>query len=272
MTRIGLAMVWMAAVWGQSRFEISVRMSMRTEVDGKETVRPEETLATQRISVRGEMVRVDVKEKFAIRDVGTGRLVIARESDKTYVRTTATAVADVMADYEKVIAATMARSKPQLEMMTAPAAPPFSWNGHKTEATNCRFRTVVQVPNMKAAPAPVTTMHIYSVPTSAELEKGLAAQEGLGIAAKAGLAGDMSALADCQPKGQTMVRSLVLSDIDMTTPVRMRMRSEIVMDVKLLAGEPAAEEFTVPADWKEGPAESVRQRVVEFVGLPAAIQ
>ncbi len=265
-------MIWAAAVWGQSRFEMSVRMSMRTEVEGKETVKPEETLATQRISVRGELVRVDVKGKFAIRDVGKGNLVIARESDKTYVRTTAAAVADVMAGYEKVIAAAMARNKPQLEMMTAPSAPPFSWNGQKTEATSCQFRTVVQVPNMKAAPAPVTTMHIYSVPTSAELEKGMAVQEGLGIAAKAGLAGDMRELEDCQPKGRTMVRSLLLSDIDMTTPGRMRMRSEIVMDVKLLAGEPAAEEFAVPADWKEGPAESVRQRVVEFVGLPAAIQ
>lgn len=245
---------------------------MRTEMDGKETVKPEATVATQRISVRGELVRVDVKGKFAIRDVGKGGLVIARESDKTYVRTTAAAVADVMAEYEKAFAAAMARSKPQLEMMTAPAAPPFSWNGQKTEATSCQFRTVVEVPNMNTAPAPVATLHFYSVPPSAELEKGMAAQGGLGIASKAGLAGDMKALEACQPKGRTVVRSLTLTDIEMTTPVRMRMRTEIVMDVKLLAGEPTAEEFAVPADWKEGPAESVRQRVVEFVGLPAAIQ
>jgi hypothetical protein len=274
MMRIGLALIWAAAVWGQSRFEMSVRMSMRTEVDGKETVKPEETLATQRISVRGELVRVDDGANYAIRDLGKGSVVIARESDKSYVRTTASGVAEAMVGIGKDVEGVLMRNKPQLEMMSAPpmVEPPYSWNGQKTESTSCRFRMVMQAPGQKMAPAPVTTMHVYSVPGSGDLVNAITAWEGLGVTGGSGIAIAFGALEDCQPKGRMVVRSLILSDIEMTTPVRMRMRSEIVMDVKLLAGEPGPEEFTVPAGWAEGPAESVVQRAREFLRLPAAIQ
>jgi hypothetical protein len=282
MTRIGLALAvgCVAVVSGQARLELDARMKMRMELKGVPVPPREQVLRRERIAMKGQLLRLDAGEHFLIQDAAKGTVILANGADKSYVRTTPEKFVEVVANYAKTLR--WAGPSQKVEVLAAPAAPPFQWKGQETEASSCRFRITIQSPLLKEPMVVDSTVHIYSVPLTGEAAKALAASESFRMSKGAGAPPDLNgamgisvdaakALESCAPKGRMAVRSVSLTEMNMTAPVEMRMEAEVVFDVGLLpAAELGPELFTVPEGWTEAPAESLEERVMQYLQPPPA--
>ena len=278
---LGMAVACVAVVSGQTRIELDARVKMKVEMKGVPVPPREQVLRRERIAMKGQLLRLDAGEHFLIQDAPKGTLLLGRLSDKSYVRTTPERFAEVLTNYAKSLRRAGATPSQKVEMLAAPAAPPFQWKGQETEPLSCRFRMTIQSPLLKEPVVADSTVHIYTVPLTGEAAKALAASEAFRLNKGTGamdLNGAMGidvdaakALEGCMPKGRIAVRSVSLTEMTLTVPVEMRMEAEVVFDLGVTPeAELAPELFAVPEGWTEAAAESLEERVMQYLRPPAA--
>ena len=269
-----------AAAFGQVQMDLETRVKMQMEIGGKPMPANERLLRKDRIMMQSGTLRMEAGGMFLLNDTTAGTILLARTADKSYIRATvAEFVAAVKSQRASLAKATLGTTT--VEMLEPPVPPPYLWREKETTARGCRYRMKVETPAAKEPVIAETSIFIYSVPLQGAAKSMMAAQEPLQLNVGADPTGGatgldeeaLKAITSCVPRDRLIVRMISKIESKSSAPMEMRVQVEMTFDTASFKDGPVAEDlFSIPKDWTVAPPESLKERVMQYLKGPAAIQ